>query len=203
VPSDVILALDQGSSSTRCIAYDRRMRQRGTAVRRVSTHRPSSGMVEHDADELLAGTLEAISEVVVEVGAPVAGIGIASQTESFVLWERGTGRSVTPVVSWQDQRAGELCASIGRRSEAATIRAKTGLVLDPTFSAPKLAWLADPEATARGIATLAAEAAGLLDGVLAAPEFVRQVAPCLDAGGRARERSRWEDALDVHMRVNA
>ncbi|MGH2996242.1 MAG: FGGY family carbohydrate kinase, partial [Gaiellaceae bacterium] len=145
MPSDVILALDQGSSSTRCVAYDRRMRQRGAAVRRVSTHRPSSGMVEHDADELFAGALGAISEVVGKVEAAVAGIGIASQTESFVLWERDTGRSVTPVVSWQDQRAGELCASIGGRPEAATIRAKTGLALDPTFSAPKLAWLFDAD----------------------------------------------------------
>ena len=141
MPPDVILALDQGSSSTRCVAYDRRLHQRGFAVRRVSTHRPSPGIVEHDPDELLAGALEAISEVVAAVGGGVAGIGIANQMESFVLWERGTGRAVSPVVSWQDQRAGELCAAIGGRPEAAAIPATTGLALDPTFSAPKLAWL--------------------------------------------------------------
>ena len=135
MPPDVILALDQGSSSTRCVAYDRRLHQRGSAVRRVSTHRPSPGMVEHDPDELLAGALEAISEVVAVVGGGVAGIGIANQMESFVLWERGTGRAVGPVVSWQDQRAGELCAAIRGRPEAAAIPATTGLVLDPTFSA--------------------------------------------------------------------
>ncbi len=107
----------------------------------MSTHRPSPGFVEHDPDELLAGAVQAISEVVAGVGGGVAGIGIASQTESFVLWERDTGRPVSPVVSWQDQRAGELCAAIGRRPEAAAIPTKTGLELDPTFSAPKLAWL--------------------------------------------------------------
>ena len=149
---EVILALDQGSSSTRCVAYDSRLRELGAAVRPVATQRPAPGMVEHDPDEVLAGALEAISEVVGEVGAPVAALGIASQTESFVLWDRDTGKAATRVVSWQDQRAGDLCAAIGRRPEADTIRAKTGLALDPTFSAPKLAWLfeADPELRRRG-----------------------------------------------------
>jgi len=145
----VILALDQGSSSTRCIAFDSRLLERGSAVRRVSTYRPSPGLVEHDPDELLAGALEAVSEVVTGLGAAVAGIGIACQTESFVLWERGTGRAVSPVVSWQDQRAAELCAAIGERPEAATISTTTGLVLDPTFSAPKLAWLFAADAVLR------------------------------------------------------
>ena len=105
-------------------------------------------MVEHDPDELLAGTLEAISEVVAGDRAAVAAIGIASQTESFLLWERDGGRAVTPVVSWQDQRAGDLCAALGR-SAADAVRAKTGLALDPTFSAPKLAWLFDADASLR------------------------------------------------------
>jgi glycerol kinase len=145
--ADVILALDQGSSSTRCIAFGRDLRQRATAVRRVETRRPAPGMVEHDPDELLAGAREAIAEVVEGVGAAVGAAGIACQTESFVLWERETGRAVTPVVSWQDQRAAGLTASLAGRPEAAAVRARTGLTLDPTFSAPKVAWLldADPE----------------------------------------------------------
>lgn len=105
-------------------------------------------MVEHDPDELLAGALEAISEVVAGDAAAVAAIGIASQTESFLLWERDGGRAVTPVVSWQDQRAGDLCAALGQ-PEADAVRAKTGLALDPTFSAPKLAWLFDADASLR------------------------------------------------------
>jgi glycerol kinase len=106
-------------------------------------------MVEHDPDELLAGVREAISEVVAGTGADVGAIGIANQTESFVLWERGTGRAVTPVVSWQDQRAGELCAALAKRSQAVDVREKTGLALDPTFSAPKLAWLFEADAALR------------------------------------------------------
>lgn len=139
------------------------MHQLGSAVRPVSTYRPSPGFVEHDPDELLAGTLEAISEVVAEVGASVAGIGIASQTESFVLWERDTGRPVSRVVSWQDQRAGELCAAIGSRPEAGFVRATTGLALDPTFSAPKIAWLFADDAVLRD----RAEAGELLFGDIA------------------------------------
>jgi glycerol kinase len=157
----VILALDQGSSSTRCVAYDRALQPRGAAVRPLSTRRPSPGLVEHDPEELLTGALEAISAV---VEGDVGAVGIATQTESFVLWERESGRAVTPVVSWQDQRAGDLCAAIARRPEAASVREKTGLALDPTFSAPKLAWLfeADPELRAR------AEAGELLFGDVAA-----------------------------------
>ena len=122
------------------------MRELGSAVRSVATQRPSPGMVEHDPDVLLAGALEALSEVAADVGAAVGAIGIATQTESFVLWERNTGRAVTPVVSWQDQRAGELCAALAQRPEAAGVREKTGLALDPTFSAPKLAWLFEADA---------------------------------------------------------
>jgi glycerol kinase len=143
--ADVILALDQGSSSTRCIAYDRELRQRGAAVHRVETRRPAPGMVEHDPDELLGGAREAIGEVVADTGAAVGAVGIACQTESFVLWERETGRAVTPVVSWQDQRATDLTASLAGRPGADTVRARTGLTLDPTFSAPKVAWLLDSD----------------------------------------------------------
>ena len=160
----MILALDQGSSSTRCVAYDEHLHERAAAIRPVSTLRPAPGMVEHDPGELLAGALEAVSEVLADVGADVAGMGIATQTESFVLWERGSGRAVTPVVSWQDQRAGDLCAAM--EHEAGAVRAKTGLALDSTFSAPKLAWLfaADPSLRKRAEAgeLLFADVAGWL-----------------------------------------
>jgi glycerol kinase len=167
VAADVILALDQGSSSTRCIAYDRALRRRGAAARRVETRRPAPGMVEHDPDELLAGALEAIAEVVAEAGAAAGAVGIACQTESFVLWERDTGRSVTPVVSWQDQRAAGLTASLAGRPGARAVRAKTGLTLDPTFSAPKVAWLLEAEPVLRGRAEAGELAFGDVAGWLA------------------------------------
>jgi glycerol kinase len=147
----VILAVDQGSSSTRCIAYDARLEPVAAAVRPVETSRPGPGMVEHDPDLLLAGARAAIKEAAEAAGGGVAGIGIANQTESFVVWERESGDPVTQVISWQDQRAEELCRSLGAEPAAARVAAVTGLALDPTFSAPKLAWLfeRDPSLRAR------------------------------------------------------
>src|SRR5205814_1469223 len=142
VGDGVILAIDQGSSSTRCIAFDAGLKPLASTVSPVATLRPAAGLVEHDAGELLSGTLAALSRTREAVSSrPVAAIGIADQTETFVLWEAESGRAVTPVVSWQDQRAAELCRSLEGRPEAASLAAVTGLSLDPTFSAPKLAWL--------------------------------------------------------------
>jgi len=137
----VTLAVDQGSSSTRCIAYDARLRAVASAVRPVATSRPGPGMVEHDPRDLLGGALAAIAEARAAAGGQVAGVGIANQTESFVVWERETGDPVTPVVSWQDQRAEELCRALAAEPAAGRVGSVTGLPLDPTFSAPKLAWL--------------------------------------------------------------
>ena len=147
----VILAVDQGSSSTRCIAYDRRLEPVAAAVRPVATSRPGPGMVEHDPDELLAGARAAVKEAAGAAGGGVAGIGIANQTETFVVWERESGVAVSPVISWQDQRAEELCQALAADPDAARVAAVTGLPLDPTFSAPKLAWLfgRDPALLAR------------------------------------------------------
>jgi glycerol kinase len=137
----VILAVDQGSSSTRCIAYDARLSPLASAVRPVATSRPGPGMVEHDPADLLAGALAAVAEARQAADGHVAGIGIANQTETFVVWERESGAAVTPVISWQDQRAGELCRSLAGHPGADRVATVTGLALDPTFSAPKLAWL--------------------------------------------------------------
>ncbi|MDX6496280.1 MAG: glycerol kinase [Gaiellales bacterium] len=152
VGDGVILAIDQGSSSTRCIAFDAGLTPLASAASAVTTLRPAAGMVEHDADQLLAGTLSALSAARKSVASrPVAAVGIANQTETFVLWEAGSGRAVTPVVSWQDQRAAELCRTLEARPEAASVATVTGLALDPTFSAPKLAWLfeRDPDLARR------------------------------------------------------
>ncbi len=107
----------------------------------MATLRPSPGVVEHDPDALLSGAIDAIREVVGGLDGNVACIGIANQMESFVLWERESGRPASPVVSWQDRRASDLCAALGASPEGAALPAITGLALDTTFSAPKLAWL--------------------------------------------------------------
>ncbi|MDX6551275.1 MAG: glycerol kinase [Gaiellales bacterium] len=142
VDDGVILAIDQGSSSTRCIAFDTALHPLATAVSPVATQRPAAGMVEHDPIQLLAGVRSAIDSVRSAIAErPVAAVGIANQTETFVLWEAETGRAVTPAVSWQDQRAAELCQALAQLPGTAPAVARTGLALDATFSAPKLAWL--------------------------------------------------------------
>jgi glycerol kinase len=141
VPADVVLALDQGSSSTRCVAYGAELRMVGSASRKVSTRRPGPGMVEHDPDELLRGVLEAIAEVRRQLPGGVAALGIADQTETFLLWERDGGRASTQILSWQDQRAAAVCDELAGRPQTTSVAERTGLGLDPTFSAPKLAWL--------------------------------------------------------------
>jgi glycerol kinase len=142
VDDGVILAIDQGSSSTRCIAFDASLRQLALAVSPVTTQRTAAGVVEHDPVQLLAGVRSSIDSVRAAIAPrPVAALGIANQTETFVLWEAETGRAVTPAVSWQDQRAAELCQALAQLPQTAPAVARTGLALDATFSAPKLAWL--------------------------------------------------------------
>ncbi|HVI35911.1 MAG TPA: FGGY family carbohydrate kinase, partial [Gaiellales bacterium] len=141
--AEAILALDQGSSSTRCVAYDRGMRVIGSATRPVTTSRPAPGMVEHDPADLLDGALAAVGEAATPLSGRIAALGIADQTESFVIWERETGRAVSPVVSWQDTRAADVCRTLSGQAGAAAVPDITGLALEPTFSAPKLRWLFD------------------------------------------------------------
>lgn len=160
----VVLAVDQGSSSTRCVAYDLQLRPIASGSAPVSTIRPEPGMVEHDPEELFAGVLSAIAAAREACAlAPVAALGIADQTETFVVWDRATGEAATPVVSWQDQRAGSLCSDLTERPGAELVPTITGLGLDPTFSAPKLAWLFDRDPVLRR----RAEAGDLLFGDVA------------------------------------
>jgi len=150
VKSPVILAIDQGSSSSRCVAYDERLQVMGSAARPLATARPGPGMVEHDPAELFDGVWATLAEVRRGVDAPIAGIGIANQTETFLLWDPDSGEAVTPIVSWQDQRAGDLCARLAEDPAAERVAAVTGLGLDATFSAPKLAWLLARDPSLRG-----------------------------------------------------
>jgi glycerol kinase len=145
IAADCILAIDQGSSSTRCTAFDEELQTLATSSRPVSTNRPGPGMVEHDPGELLAGVFEVVAEAGRAVGDSVAAVAIANQTETFVLWERESGEAVTPVVSWQDQRATGVCAALEGTPGADRVAGVTGLALDPTFSAPKLRWLFDAD----------------------------------------------------------
>lgn len=142
--SPIVLAIDQGSSSTRCIAYDQRLRVQGHARRPLATEHPQRGWHEHDPGEIEAGVIGALRDAILAAGREwrdVAGIGIATQMESFAIWDRATGETLYPIVSWQCQRSAACCAALVAAGHGPRVRALTGLGLEPTFSASKLAWV--------------------------------------------------------------
>jgi glycerol kinase len=152
----LLLAIDQGTTSTRTILFDAALAPLRVATRALPQHFPSPGWVEHDADDIWAGTLATLREAAEGVDpAQIAGIGITNQRETTLLWERATGRAVARAIVWQDRRTADHCARLVAEGAAPLITERTGLLPDPYFSATKLAWLLDTipgvrEAAARG-----------------------------------------------------
>ena len=161
--SAVLLAVDQGSSSSRCVVFDGDLRPLAVASRPVASSFPAAGWVEHDAHQILGSVIESVSSAMGRAPArwpDVAGIGLTAQTETFVVWERATGQAVYPAISWRDNRGAGFCDRLRGSGHEDLIRARTGLPLEPAFSASKLRWLLDNVTGARA----AAEAGGLLFG---------------------------------------
>lgn len=146
MPRRFVLALDQGTTSSRAIVFDRRGRARATAQQEFPQHFPRPGWVEHDPEDLWATTRRTALAAVAEAnltGADLAALGLANQRETVVVWERRTGRPIAPAIVWQDRRTAAACDRLRRRGLEPLVRRKTGLLLDPYFSGTKLAWLLD------------------------------------------------------------
>ena len=140
----LVLGLDQGTSSTRCVALDDELRERGAASFAVASSFPAAGLVEQDPEAIAASAEQAIAGALAAARArpaDVAALGIANQTETFVVWDRATGRAVHPAIVWQDRRTDAACAELDEHAEL--VRARTGLELDATFPATKLRWVLD------------------------------------------------------------
>ncbi|TAN04547.1 MAG: glycerol kinase [Rhodanobacteraceae bacterium] len=138
------LVLDQGTSSSRAMLFDRRGRIVAMARRELAVACPRPGWVEQDALEIRASQQQAAEEVMVHAGIgarDVAALGIANQRETTVVWDRTSGQPIAPAIVWQDRRTAALCRDLSERGAAEMVRAKTGLRLDPYFSATKLAWI--------------------------------------------------------------
>ena len=149
-----VLAIDQGTTSSRAIVFDRAGRPVSTARRELTQHYPADGWVEHDAGDLWHDTLAVCLDAIEGAGLAgrdIAAIGITNQRETTVLWERATGRPLAKAIVWQDRRTADACRALIAAGAEAEVRARTGLLLDPYFSATKLAWLLDrlPDARAR------------------------------------------------------
>src|SRR5437667_2607348 len=137
-----VLALDQGTTSSRAIVFDERGAARASAQKEFGQHFPQPGWVEHDCGEILRTQLACARAALKKAKlAPkrVAAIGITNQRETVVVWDRKTGRPVHRAIVWQDRRTAARCAKLAPR--AVRIRKLTGLVTDPYFSATKLEWL--------------------------------------------------------------
>ncbi len=137
-----ILAIDQGTTSTRAIVFDGEARPAAAAQRELPQIYPSGGWVEHDPEEIWRATLEVCRAVLADpAGAGVAAIGITNQRETTVVWDRETGVPVCNAIVWQDRRTAEWCARLKRAGHEAEVTERTGLLLDPYFSAGKIAWI--------------------------------------------------------------
>jgi glycerol kinase len=165
-----ILALDQGTTSSRAIVFDHEGTVRAAAQREFRQIFPHPGWVEHDPAEIWATQSAVLHEALDRAGigaVDVAAIGITNQRETTVLWERATGRPVGNAIVWQDRRTAPLCDSLREAGHAATIARRTGLVLDAYFSGTKLRWLLDHVPGARERAARGELAFGTIDSWLA------------------------------------
>ena len=145
-----LLAIDQGTTSTRAVVYDATGRALGTASRELKQHYPRPGWVEHDAEEIWASVREVVPQALAQAGVEakrLTAIGLTNQRETVVLWERAGGRPVAPAIVWQDRRTADFCRE--HQADEPWISERTGLVLDPYFSATKLRWLLSQDAALR------------------------------------------------------
>lgn len=166
--SQHILAIDQGTTSTRAIAFDLSFTPQATAQIELTQHYPQPGWVEHDADQIWAATVEVCRKVIDAVGGPtnIAAIGITNQRETTIVWDRKTGAPVHRAIVWQDRRTADVCAGLREAGHESAVQSQTGLLLDPYFSATKIAWILDRDPALRKRAEAGELAFGTVDAFL-------------------------------------
>ncbi|PWE34014.1 glycerol kinase [Maritimibacter sp. 55A14] len=160
-----ILAIDQGTTSSRAIVFDARMRPVAVAQEEFPQHFPRPGWVEHDPSDIWSSTAGTCRAAIERAGlrvADIAAIGITNQRETTLVWDRKTGKPVHNAIVWQDRRTAETCRALREAGHEAMITARTGLLLDPYFSGTKLKWILDNVEGARA----RAEAGDLLFGTV-------------------------------------
>jgi glycerol kinase len=165
----VLIAIDQGTTSTRAIAFDASLRPLATAQKELRQFYPAPGEVEHDPEEIWTAVVATVRAVMAQAkvaAADIAGIGITNQRETTVLWDRQTGKPIHNAIVWQDRRTAEYCESLRHTYDENVIAGKTGLLFDPYFSASKIAWLLDHVEGVRAAAENGKLAFGTIDSFL-------------------------------------
>jgi glycerol kinase len=141
-----LLAIDQGTTSSRAIVFSQDIAVVAMAQQEFPQHFPASGWVEHEPDDIWASTLATCRQALDKAGAApadIAAIGITNQRETTLVWDRSTGRAIARAIVWQDRRTADMCAKLKADGHEPTFAKKTGLIIDPYFSGPKIAWLLD------------------------------------------------------------
>lgn len=163
---DYILALDQGTTSSRAILFDRAGNIKGAAQKEFTQHFPQPGWVEHDPAEIWSSQIAVAAEVLSRSGVDagrIAAIGIANQRETTIVWHRKTGKPIHNAIVWQDRRTAGICDKLRNAGHEELFRTKTGLVLDAYFSGTKVQWILDHVAGARAQAAAGELAFGTVD----------------------------------------
>ena len=167
--SGYVLAIDQGTTSTRAIVFDRRMSVVATGQKEFPQHFPASGWVEHDPEDIWKSVLSTVRLALRKAkleATDISAIGITNQRETVVIWEKATGKPIHNAIVWQDRRTAQMCQRLKARGLEPKFTKKTGLLLDPYFSGTKIAWLLDNVKGARRRATKGELLAGTIDSFL-------------------------------------
>jgi glycerol kinase len=166
---DYLLAIDQGTTSTRAILFDAALTPVATAQQEFAQIYPAPGLVEHDPEALWSTTVATVRAVMAKADASakdIAALGMTNQRETTIIWDRATGKPIHNAIVWQDRRTAEACAALRQSGHEAIIAGRTGLLLDPYFSATKIAWLLEHVEGARDAAAQGRLAFGTVDSFL-------------------------------------
>jgi len=161
-----LLSIDQGTTSTRAMLFDESGKACYTAQKEFTQHFPKDGWVEHDPEEIWSTTLSVVKEALSKAkqdNVAIAGIGITNQRETTVVWDRATGKPIYNAIVWQDRRTADYCESLRIQGKESEVTKKTGLLLDPYFSATKINWILNHVDGARARAKLGELAFGTID----------------------------------------
>ena len=167
--TDFILAIDQGTTSSRAIVFDGDMKIVATGQKEFTQHYPASGWVEHDPEEIWSSVVTTVKQALRKAklkASDIAAIGITNQRETVVVWDKDTGKPIHNAIVWQDRRTAPMCQKLKKKGLEPKFTKRTGLILDPYFSGTKLAWLLDNVKGARKRAEKGELLAGTIDSFL-------------------------------------
>ncbi|WP_081137228.1 glycerol kinase GlpK [Halomonas sp. BC2] len=201
--SSFILAIDQGTTSSRAILFDRQGQVAAVAQQEFPQHFPQDGWIEHDPEDIWDSVVATCREVLAKAqvsAEQIDGVGITNQRETTVVWDRATGKPLYNAIVWQDRRTSERCQALRDAGHTEAVQAKTGLLIDPYFSATKLAWILDQVEGARERAAKGELAFGTIDSFLIwrLTEGQQHVTDATNASRTALfniHEQRWDDEL--------